>query len=293
MKRVLLFFATNLLVIITLSLLLNLLGIQPYLSRSGINYGSLFLFCLVWGMGGALISLGISRMMAKWAMGVEVVDARGPYADLVEMVHELARKAKLPAMPEVGVYQSPEANAFATGPTKSRALVAVSTGLLKKMDRDEVEGVLGHEIAHIANGDMVTMTLIQGVINAFVMFFARIIAWAVTQRMRGEGRYMFTWILTLVLEIGLGILGYMVVAWFSRYREYRADSGGAALSGRTKMIAALRRLEKLYAPTVKETERAESLATLKISGKASGWLALMSTHPPLEQRIARLSGAGR
>lgn len=297
-KRILLFALTNILVIVTLSIVLRVLGIQPYLTARGLDYGSLFAFCLVWGMGGAFISLGISRMMAKWTMGVKVIDPRSPgeFRDLVETVHALAQKAGLPAMPEVGVYHSPDVNAFATGPSKSRSLVAVSTGLLQRMDRDQVEGVLGHEIAHIANGDMVTMTLIQGVINAFVMFFARIVAFAVSSALRGKddrgGSFMLNFILITVFEIVFGILGFIVVAWFSRLREFRADRGGALYAGRGKMISALQQLQRTYgrAPE-EEAQKGAALATLKISGKQGGLVSLMATHPPLELRIARLQEA--
>ncbi len=292
-KRIALFLLTNLLIIVTLSIVLRLLGLDRYVTAGGnLDYSALFGFCLVWGMGGAFISLAISRMMAKWTMRVRVIDPQNPgqFSSLVEMVHRMAEKAKLPAMPEVGVYDSPEVNAFATGPTKSRALVAVSTGLLQRMDRDQVEGVVGHEIAHIANGDMVTMTLIQGVVNAFVMFFARIIAWAVTSNMRQEMRFMVSFLIITVLEIGLGILGFMVVAWFSRQREFSADRGGAAYAGRGKMISALQGLGRVYGiGTEEEGTRGEALATLKISGKKKGGLlSLMSTHPDLSARIAAL-----
>lgn len=296
-KRIALFAVTNILVIVTISIVLRVLGIQPYLTARGLDYGSLMAFCLVWGMGGAFISLGISRMMAKWAMGVRTIDPRDPgeFRDLVATVHALAQKAGLPAMPEVGVYDSPDVNAFATGPTKSRALVAVSTGLLRNMDRDEVEGVLGHEIAHVANGDMVTMTLIQGVINAFVMFFARIAAYAIGSTLRGKddrgGSFMMQFLLVTVFEIVFGILGYIVVAWFSRLREFRADRGGAIYAGKGKMIAALERLRQAYGRAPEAATQGASLATLKISGKQGGLIALMATHPPLEARIARLREA--
>jgi heat shock protein HtpX len=292
-KRIGLFLVTNLLIIITLSVVMRLLGVDRYFTADGrLDYSNLFVFCLVWGMGGAFISLAISRIVAKWSMGVRVIDPQNPgqFSALVDMVHSMAEKAKLPAMPEVGVYDSPEVNAFATGPTKSRALVAVSTGLLQRMDRDQIEGVVGHEIAHIANGDMVTMTLIQGVVNAFVMFFARIIAWAITQNMRSEMRYMVNFLIITVLEIGLGILGFMVVAWFSRQREFSADRGGAAYAGRGKMISALQGLGRVYGiGTEEEGARGEALATFKISGrKKGGLLSLMSTHPDLSARIAAL-----
>jgi heat shock protein HtpX len=297
-KRILLFAATNILVIVTLSIVLRVLGIQPYLTAHGLDYGSLFAFCLVWGMGGAFISLGISRMMAKWTMGVKVIDPRSPgeFRDLVDTVHALAQKAGLPAMPEVGIYNSPDVNAFATGPSKRRSLVAVSSGLLQRMDRDQVEGVLAHEIAHIANGDMVTMTLIQGVINAFVMFFARIVAFAVSSALRGKddrgGSFMLNFILITVFEIVFGILGFIVVAWFSRLREFRADRGGALYAGRGKMISALQQLQRTYGRAPEEaTQKGAALATLKISGKQGGLVSLMATHPPLELRIARLQEA--
>lgn len=295
-KRILLFAITNLLIIVTISIILNLLGIQPYLNARGINYGQLFIFCLVWGMGGAFISLGISRLSAKWMMGVKVIDPASPgeFRELVETTHRLARTAGLKVMPEVGIYDSPDVNAFATGPTRNRALVAVSTGLLRRMDRSETEGVLAHEVAHVANGDMVTMTLVQGVINAFVMFFARILAFAVSQALRGKddergGSFMLNFLLITVFEIIFGLLGYLVVAAFSRWREFRADRGGAQYAGRAKMIAALQSLQRTYGRAEeKQEERGASLATLKISGRRGGLVALMATHPPLEARIARL-----
>lgn len=297
-KRIFLFLAVNILVMLTLSVLLKVLGIQPYLSARGMNYQSLMAFCLVWGMGGAFISLAISRMMAKFAMGVKVIDEsnRSPeLQDLVQRVHRLAREAGLPKMPEVGVYESDEINAFATGPTKSRSLVAVSTGLLRRMNRAEADGVLGHEVAHIANGDMVTMTLIQGVVNAFAMFLARAIAFAVSQagNSRDDERSSLNsgtyFIVQFVLEIVFMILGSLVVAWFSRWREFRADRGGANLAGRDKMIAALEALRRNY--EMVDSHAQPAVATLKISSRGSGIFKLFSTHPPLEERIARLAAA--
>lgn len=291
-KRVVLFIAVNILVVLTISITLNLLGIRPYLDAQGINYQALLIFCAVWGMGGAFISLSLSRVMAKWMTGVQVIDPGNPdpaARELVNTVHNLARAAGLPKMPEVGVYDSPEVNAFATGPSKNRALVAVSTGLLRRMNRQEVEGVLGHEIAHVANGDMVTMTLIQGVINVFVMFFARVIAFAIVQFMRRDdergGGLGLQFLLTFVLEILLSLLGAMVVAAFSRWREFRADAGGARVAGRGNMISALQALQRTH--ELVDT-RHEALATLKIAGKRSGLAMLFATHPPLEARIARL-----
>ena len=292
-KRIVLFLAVNVLVLVTLSFTLNLLGVRPYLGARGLDYNALMMFCLVWGMGGAFISLALSRVMAKWMMGVKVVEpgtSDPSLARLVQTVHSLARAANLPAMPEVGYYPSPEINAFATGPTKSRALVAVSAGLLEAMDWDQIEGVLAHEISHVANGDMVTMTLVQGIINAFVMFLARVIAFFISNRGRdSESGSAPNYCLVMALEIALSALGMLVVSAFSRLREYRADAGGAGLAGRQKMISALEALQKTarYA----DLTHKEALATLKIAGKPRGFMALFSTHPPLEERIARLKEA--
>lgn len=291
MRRIFLFLLTNILVMATISIVINLLGIQPYLQATGINYTSLMAFCAVWGMGGAFLSLMMSKVMAKWMMGVKIIDpntASPDLRELVRVVHQLAKGAHLPAMPEVGLYESPEVNAFATGPSKGNALVAVSTGLLQRMGRAEVEGVLGHEVAHIANGDMVTMTLIQGVINAFVMFFARIAAYAVANLMRDEDErgpsYMVQSLLVFFFDIVFGLLGSMVVCYFSRQREFRADRGGATLAGRDKMIGAL---EALRRTTETVDYRQASMQTLKISSP-KGLFALLLTHPPLETRIERL-----
>ena len=282
-KRVSLFLAVNLLVVVTISVVLQVLGVGPYLSARGMDYRSLAVFCLVWGMGGAFISLGLSRIMAKWSMGVKVLDPRSGDA-LVKTVHDLARRAGLPEMPEVGIYDSPEPNAFATGPTKSRSLVAVSTGLLESMNKNELEGVLAHEIAHVANGDMVTMTLVQGVINAFVMFLARAIAFALSQSSDRDSRRSTNMMTVFALEIAFGFLGMIVVAWFSRLREFRADAGSARLGGREKMIAALQALQRRFEPS----DAQEAYATLKIAGGRTGFMALVSTHPPLSERIAAL-----
>jgi heat shock protein HtpX len=294
MKRVFLFLLTNFLVIATISVLLRVLGVQPFLTAQGLDYWQLMVFCLVWGMGGAFISLLLSRWMAKRAMGVQVLDPNStdPGAQkLLQTIARLAQGANIP-MPEVGVYDSPDINAFATGPSKKRSLVAVSTGLLSKMDREEVEGVLGHEIAHIANGDMVTMTLIQGVVNAFVMFLARVIAFALAQALRRDdsegistGLFFVT---TFVLEMVFMVLGSIVVFWFSRQREFRADAGGASLAGRGAMVRALQRLQAESERVQPQT--APSVATLAISGRA-GFARLFSTHPSLEERIQRLQSA--
>ena len=298
MKRIFLFLAVNFLVVITISLILNVLGIRPYLTANGINYNSLMAFCFIWGMGGALFSLASSRLMAKWMMGVKIIDpdTSDPHLqEIVQTVYRLAQAANLPKMPQVGIYGSPEVNAFATGPTKSRSLVAVSTGLFERMRRDEIEGVLGHEISHVANGDMVTMTLIQGVVNAFVMFLSRVIAFAIAQAMRGreerdEGggfSFMTYYIVSFVLEIVFMILGSMVVAYFSRFREFRADAGGARLAGRNNMINALKALVRTY-EIVDPAANQPAVQTLKISGHGTGLMRFFSTHPPLQERIARL-----
>jgi heat shock protein HtpX len=295
-KRIFLFILTNILVLVTISLTLNLLGIRPYLSANGIDYEALLAFCAVVGFTGAFVSLLMSRWMAKMMMGVRVISptqSSGTEKELVQTVHRLAQKAGLSGMPEVGVYDSPEVNAFATGPTRSRSLVAVSTGLLNQMDKSAVEGVLGHEIAHIANGDMVTMTLLQGVVNTFVMFFARIAAWTVAQALannRDSDSAPSYWIHTLcvfVFEILFSLLGSILVAYYSRRREFRADKGGAQFAGKEKMIHAL---ESLKRTTELIDEGHASIAAFKISGRRSGLMALFSTHPDLELRIKALRG---
>lgn len=304
-KRIFLFIATNILIMVAITIVISVVGyFFPGLGLGrthgpNLNLAGLAVMCLIWGMVGSFVSLLISRWMAKFSMGVQLVDGNTGNSDLDWLhatVNRLAREAGLP-MPEVGYYESPEVNAFATGPSKSRSLVAVSTGLLRTMNRAEVEGVLAHEVSHIGNGDMVTMTLVQGVVNAFVMFFARIVGWAVGQALSnrdredegpGLGAYFAQMAVTIVAEIVFGILASTITAWFSRHREFRADAGAARLAGRDKMIAALRKLQS-YHETI--DPRGAELATMKISGKA-GWLALFSTHPPLEDRIAALE-AGR
>lgn len=297
MKRIFLFLLTNILVIATLSIITSLLGLHGYLTANGIDYQALAIFCAVWGMGGAFISLLMSKFIAKMAAGVQIIDpqtATGEQKYVLDVVYGLARKAGLTKMPEVGIYDSPELNAFATGPSRNSALVAVSSGLLQSMNREEIEGVLGHEITHITNGDMVTMTLLQGTINAFAMFLSRIIAYAASMALnRGEGDKdtagapgFLYYILTIVFDIVFTILGSIVVAAFSRYREYRADSGGAKLAGRSNMIAALGKLKTVY--ETPEDPRAPSIAALKISHHSKGLFALFSSHPPLDERIKRL-----
>lgn len=290
-KRIFFFVALNFLVLLTISFVLGILGVRPYLNEQGIDYNSLLIFCLIWGMAGALISLCLSRKMAKWMMRIQVIDPNTASSDakqLYEMVAELSRRAAIP-VPEVGIYPSEEVNAFATGPTKKRSLVAVSSGLLRQMHRGEVEGVLAHEVTHIANGDMVTMTLLQGVVNAFVMFLARVLAYAFTRgRQSSSGSYgsfiLFTWI----FEILFMLLGSMVIAGFSRYREFRADRGGADLAGKEKMISALEALQSIKEGNHRPAQNS-AFSSLKIKADSSSRFAnLFATHPPLEKRISRL-----
>jgi heat shock protein HtpX len=285
-KRILLFVVTNFAIMVTLSIVLNLLGVTGFIGPGGgIDQSALVVFALVWGMGGAFVSLLASRVIAKMSLGVKLVDGRTGRAELDWLhttVARLAGQANLP-MPQVGYYESPEVNAFATGPSKRRSLVAVSSGLLRNMRPEEVEGVLAHELSHIQNGDMVTMTLIQGVVNAFVLYLARLIGGIVRTTADERYAYVLSFVVTIVLDIALGILGMMVVAWFSRAREFRADAGAAALAGREKMIAALQRL-KSTEPLIDNNE--PELATLKISGKRT--MMLLASHPPLAARIEAL-----
>ena len=245
----------------------------------------LILFSAIFGMGGAFISLFISKWMAKKMMGLKMIDpstASGKEREILEMVHNMARRARLPKMPEVGIYENPEMNAFATGPSRSNSLVAVSSGLVLSLNEGELEAVIGHEVAHIANGDMVTLTLIQGVINSFVIFFAHVLARVIASQFE-RNRYLIQIVLTIAMQIAFTLLGHIVVAYFSRIREYRADKGGARYSSRENMISALRALSNQSIPHRKD----DNLAAFKISGTAS-ISALFRTHPPLEARIARL-----
>lgn len=288
-KRVFFFIIVNVLVMATISIILSVLGVGRYVDAYGLNIPKLVAFCLVWGMSGAFISLLISRWMVKRMMGIQLIDpnaASGAEREVYEMVRRLSTAAGIP-MPEVGIYDSPELNAFATGPTKKRSLIAVSTGLLEAMNRSEVEGVIGHEVSHIANGDMVTMTLIQGVVNAFAMFLSRVISFAVSRFVNEDLEFIVRFVLTLVLDILFTILGSIVVCYFSRIREYKADRDSAKIAGRDKMIAALRRLQaNMDAPV---DNRGDAIASFKISGKKK--FLLFATHPPLEDRIAALENA--
>jgi heat shock protein HtpX len=288
MKRIVLFLATNLAVVLVLTLVLNLLGVGRAVTGAGINVGALAVFSLVVGFTGSIISLLVSKPMAKWSTGARVIDqpANSTELWLVNTVRKLAERAGI-GMPEVAVYEG-EPNAFATGAFKNSALVAVSTGLLESMSEDEVEAVLAHEVAHVANGDMITLTLIQGVVNTFVVFLARVVGYFVDKVLlrgnddRGPGiGYMVT---VFVCEILFGLVASIIVAWFSRKREFRADAGSAQLLGSTvPMQHALARLGGLQ-PGALPT----SMSASGISGSGGGWGALFSTHPPMEERIAAL-----
>ena len=288
MKRIFLFVLTNLAVVVVLGIVASLLGVNRYLTASGLNLGALLGFAAIMGFGGAIISLLISKPVAKWSSGVKVITGTegGDEAWIVSTVRKFADQAGI-GMPEVGVFEG-EPNAFATGAFKNSALVAVSTGLLQGMTREEVEAVIGHEIAHIANGDMVTMTLIQGVMNTFVVFLSRVIGYFVDGWLsRGENRsgpgigYMIT---TIVLDILFGFVAAMIVAWFSRHREFRADAGSAKLLGQKQpMINALARLGGMV-----PGELPKGLQTMGIT---SGVGKLFSSHPPIEERIAALQAA--
>ena len=288
-KTITLFLLTNFAVMITASVVFSLIGFTGYIGAGGINISALMAFCLVWGMSFSFISLMLSKVTAKWMMGVQVVtpEMGGEAGWVANKVHELARSAGLPD-PEVGIYQSEEMNAFATGPSKGHALVAVSSGLLQRMSQPAIEGVLAHEMTHIENGDMVRMTLVQGVVNAFVMFFARIVAFAISQTVKEDYESLVRWISTMVLDIIFGFVGMIIVAWFSRQREFKADAGGARLAGRGQMIAGLEALKNFYDRVQLEEDPHPSMAALKISSRGHGLNLLFATHPPLEERIEAL-----
>ncbi|MBM7840021.1 heat shock protein HtpX [Alkalihalobacillus xiaoxiensis] len=297
-KRLLLFLATNVLVLTTIfivwSLIIRFTGIDgSFVSSDGsIQFAVILLFSAIVGFAGSFISLGMSRWIAKKMMKVKVLDPDGPlnYQEkaVVEKVHRLSRTAGLTHMPEVGIYQSGEVNAFATGPSKKRSLVAVSSGLLDVMDDDSVEGVIAHEVAHVANGDMVTMTLLQGIVNTFVVFFSRVIAIVLSRFVRPELQFIVQFAAIIILQILFSILGSLVISAYSRHREYHADRGGADLAGRDKMVHALRSLQQ-YVNRAKANDHTDDTAvqTMKISGNSS-MMKLMSTHPDLSDRIARL-----
>ena len=287
MKRILLFLGTNLAIVLVLSFTMRLLGVEPYLNENGLNLGSLLIFAAVMGFGGSLISLAISKWTAKRAMGVRVIETPANSTEfwLYETVRKYSAEAGI-KMPEVGIYDAPDVNAFATGMSKNSSLIAVSSGLLQQMTRAEAEAVIGHEVAHAANGDMVTLALIQGVVNTFVMFLSRVIGHTVDRVVfkneNGHGPAFF--VTMIIAELVLGVLASIIVMWFSRQREFRADRGGASLAGKGAMIAALERLNSLHPAPLPEKMAAFGIA----GGSPQGWKRLFMTHPPLEERIAAL-----
>jgi heat shock protein HtpX len=292
MKRIFLFLATNLAVLVLISIVLNVLGVGNYLAANGVDLdlGKLLVFAAVIGFTGSLFSLAISKWSAKRMMGVQVITQPRNATEswLVSTVQRQAQQAGI-GMPEVGVFDSPEPNAFATGARRDAALVAVSTGLLQNMSQREAEAVLGHEVSHVANGDMVTLALIQGVVNTFVVFLSRIIGHTVDRVIfkTEEGHGPAFYITSIICDLLLGLLASMIVMWFSRQREFRADAGGARLAGRPEMISALERLQQRHAGPLPD-----KMAAFGISGtKASGLRRLFMTHPPLEERIAALRSA--
>ena len=290
MKRIFLFLTTNLAIIVVLSITLRLLGFERILDEqgAGLDINSLLMFAAIFGFGGSFMSLAMSKWTAKRFTGAQVIELpRNAHEHwLVSTVQRQAKMAGI-GMPEVAIYNAPDVNAFATGMSKNNALVAVSTGLLNTMSQDEAEAVLAHEVSHVANGDMVTLALIQGVVNTFVIFLSRVIGHLVDRVIfkteRGHGPAF--WVTAIIAELVLGILASIIVMWFSRQREFRADAGGASLAGRDKMIAALQRLQS----TVKQPHLPDQLAAFGISGGIShGIKSLFMTHPPLEERIAAL-----
>jgi len=291
-KRILLFLATNLAIIFLLNIVLRLFGVESIFAANGVDldYGNLLVFATVVGFSGALISLAISKWTAKRMMGVQVITQPSNPTEswLLNTVQRLAQQAGI-GMPEVGVFNSPEPNAFATGARRNAALVAVSTGLLERMTREEAEAVLGHEISHVANGDMVTLALIQGVVNTFVVFLSRVIGHTVDRVVfrNDQGRGPAFWITTIVAELVLGLFASLIVMWFSRRREFRADAGGARLAGRRQMISALERLKQQHAGPLPERMAAFGIS----GGVASGLQKLFMTHPPLDERIEALRSA--
>jgi heat shock protein HtpX len=294
MKRILLFVATNVAILLVLSVTLRLLGVDRILNEqgTGLDLNNLLIFSAVLGFSGSLISLALSKFMAKRSMGVRVIEQPRNANEtwLVETVRKQAQAAGI-GMPEVGVFDTPEMNAFATGMNRNNALVAVSTGLLNGMSQREAEAVLAHEVSHVANGDMVTLTLIQGVVNTFVVFLSRVIGYTIDRVVfkteRGHGpAFMIT---VIIAQLVLGILASMIVMWFSRYREFRADAGGAQLAGRESMIGALERLRRGTAAPLPDSMQAFGIST---NGAGEGFKRLFMSHPPLEERIAALRGSG-
>ena len=294
MKRIFLFVATNLAVVVLLGIVARLLGVDRFLNESGLNITSLLIFAAIFGMGGSLISLMMSKSIAKMSVGAQVIEQPTSQTErwLVDTVQRQAQAAGI-GMPEVAIYDSPEPNAFATGANRNAALVAVSTGLLEQMSAEEAEAVLGHEVSHVANGDMVTLALLQGVLNTFVIALSREVGSVVDQALsRGQedrGPGMGYYLTSMVLELLFGFIASLIVMWFSRYREFHADAGGAKLAGRNKMIAALERLRQLHEPS----QLPSQMAAFGINGGlGDGLRRLLMTHPPLEERIEALRRQG-
>jgi len=291
MLRVLLLIVTNFAVLLLATVTLNLLGIGPWLTANGIEYGPLLAFGAVLGFGGALFSLAISKWVAKRTMGVQVIEQPRTETEawLVNTVRRQAGAAGL-GMPEVGIFDSPEPNAFATGPSRNHALVAVSTGLLQRMTREQAEAVMGHELTHVANGDMVTLTLIQGVVNTFVFVLSRVIGNLVDRLLspNGKGRGIAFFATTMIAQLVLSLLASMVVMWFSRRREFRADAGGARLASRPAMVGALEALQRVESEGLPEGMQAFGI---KGPDRVTGLKRLFLSHPPLEERIAALRAA--
>ena len=290
MKRIFLFLVTNLAIVLVLSIVARVTGLDAWLAQQGGSLGGLLVFAALFGFGGSLISLAISKWMAVRAMGVQIIRQPSSATEqwLLDTVRSLADKAGV-GMPEVGIFDSPQPNAFATGPRRDSALVAVSSGLLASMNRTEIEAVLGHELTHVANGDMVTLTLIQGVVNTFVIFLSRVVGNIVDRSMSrdSDGRGIAYFATVMVTQLVLGILASMIVMWFSRQREFRADAGGARLTGRDRMIAALERLKAAHDEPLPAQLNAFGIS----GGEGRGLARLFMSHPPLEERIAALRAA--
>jgi heat shock protein HtpX len=291
MRRILLFLATNLAILVVLTIIARVTGLDAYLARAGGSLGALLVFAAFFGFAGSFISLATSKWMAKRAMGVRVIEQPTSAAEqwLVTTVRAHAQAASI-GMPEVGIFDSPQPNAFATGARRDHALVAVSTGLLQRMNQEEVRAVLGHEITHVANGDMVTLTLIQGVVNTFVIFLSRIIGNVVDRTVFGnrEGRGIAYLLTVIVAQLVLGILASIIVMAFSRWREFRADRGGAHLAGKGSMIAALERLKAAHEPLPSTQFAAFGITSGPVTG---GLKRLFMSHPPIDERIAALRAA--
>jgi heat shock protein HtpX len=292
MKRIVLFLATNLAVLLVLSVVARLLGLDTWLAAHGSSLGGLLVFAAFFGFGGAFISLAMSKWLAKSTMGVRVIEPPGDATEqwLLSVVEHHARAVGV-GMPEVGIFDSPEPNAFATGASRNAALVAVSSGLLQRMSRQEIEAVLGHEMTHVANGDMVTMALLQGVLNTFVIFLSRVIGNIIDRAVfrSDDGRGIASFLTVIVLQLVLGVLASIILMWFSRRREFRADRGGAQLAGTGSMIAALEDLKRVHEPLPAQQFAAFGIADGSVGG---GLRRLFMSHPPLDERIAALRALG-